>query len=505
EWAVAGVTPNLPAGARLRLVSFPGQRRIGVHVLNAAGEKLQVFDLPGLMEVVPQTPTTRLQVWYKRTPPKDAKQTQFFDVYRGSVRVYINAAGLLDTVNVLGLEDYVRSVVPSEMPSHWPAEALRAQTLAVRTYGVTSLRPEHPVWDVDDTTNFQVYLGANHETGPTDAAVAATKNLAITYQGQPIRAYFFSTANGHTDANEDVFGGPPLPYLRPVADVDPSGKPWDWESPRAVWETKEFRLTELTPLFNTIPGHGLGEIRMLDFSKRTMSGRLRSVVATGSNGQATLSSWEFVRRFNALTNRDIGTMLSTRFTLTFRYPLTQPVPPLNLPGGQSLYFPQTGHNVRHAFLAYFTRRGGVAAFGLPLTEEFTQNGRTVQYFERARLEYHPEQAGTPFEVQLGLLGDLVTEDRRPFPGVASFPSGPEHRYFPETGHSAHFAFLAYFEANGGIARFGHPVSEEFTENGVTVQFFQRARLEYRPLQHPAQPVQEAHLGREYLRQIGLMG
>src|SRR5205085_6020011 len=79
------------------------------------------------------------------------------------------------------------------------------------------------------------------------------------------------------------------------------------------------------------------------------------------------------------------------------------------------YFPQVQHTVRGVFLAYWRSHGGLAQFGYPLTEQFSEKSPTdgkvytVQYFERNRFELHPEHAGTPSEVLLGLLGRTVTE------------------------------------------------------------------------------------------------
>ncbi len=222
----------------------------------------------------------------------------------------------------------------------------------------------------------------------------------------------------------------------------------------------------------------------------------------GSQRSFRMNAWDFVTRFNRETSPAIGPLLSTRFTVVFQYPLTRAEPALNLPGGQSIYFDETGHNVRHGFLKYFLANGGVGTFGLPLTEEFIENGLTVQYFQRARFEFHPEHAGTRYAVELGLIGDELTEHRRPFQGVAPFPSEPEHRYFPETGHSVNFAFLRFWELAGALDRFGYPISEEIVENGVSVQYFQRARFEYRP--ELPQPVRLGAIGSELLRSRGLL-
>jgi hypothetical protein len=90
----------------------------------------------------------------------------------------------------------------------------------------------------------------------------------------------------------------------------------------------------------------------------------------------------------------------------------QPDPPAP-PKEGAQYFPETGHNVSGSFLNFWNQHGGLAVFGFPITEQIVeknpQDGKeyTVQYFERARFELHPENAGTPFEVQLGQLGRQV--------------------------------------------------------------------------------------------------
>ena len=504
QWAVLGATGPLPPGARLRLLDHPGSGRLTVRLLDALGQHMLDFDLPSQIEIAPLQPETRLLVHYKYTTPVSGKPSSFFDVFRGSVRVYINASGRIDTVNVLSIEDYLLGVVPAEMPSHWPTESLKAQSMVARSFAVTSLRPTHPIWDVDDTTQYQVYLGVNRETAEASAAIHSTANRTITHLGVPIRAYFFSTANGHTENNEDVFGGQPTPYLRGIPDVDSSGTPWDTASPHSVWSTNEFPLSELGAVITQTATVSLDAISSIDFSQRTISGRLISVNVNSNQGRLQMDAWDFVSRFNRSTSSNIGTVLSTRFNVVFAYPYTRAHAPLNLPDGQSIYFDQTGHNVRHGFLKYFNENGGHTTFGLPLTEEFVERGWTVQYFERARMEFHPEHVGTRYEVQLGLINDELTATRRPFAGDAPFPSVPQHRFFPETGHSVHFAFLKFWETRGALDRFGFPLSQEVNENGRTVQHFQRARLEWVPEAPEGQRVQLAAVGTELLRARGLL-
>jgi hypothetical protein len=165
----------------------------------------------------------------------------------------------------------------------------------------------------------------------------------------------------------------------------------------------------------------------------------------------------------------------------------------------ALYFGVTGHNIEGAFATFFTNNGGLDIFGYPRTEAIDEGGLKVQYFQRARFEEHPDLAGTPFEVQLTLLGDQITADVRPFPTTRTFRSSTNRRFFPATGHGVYFGFLRYFDANGGLQVFGYPTSEELQQSGpngtMTIQYFQRARFEYHP----------ENAGTRYEVQLGLLG
>ena len=168
------------------------------------------------------------------------------------------------------------------------------------------------------------------------------------------------------------------------------------------------------------------------------------------------------------------------------------VPNPNQPG--VAYFPETGHTLRGAFRRVWERNGGLAQFGYPLTEEYAEvsetdgNTYTVQYFERARFELHPEHAGTPYEVLLGLLGNTLTAHRKeeaPFLRAAA-NGQPGAVYFRETGHNMAPEFVEYWRRNGGLAIYGYPISEPFREvnaadgRSYLVQYFERNRFEHHP-------------------------
>jgi hypothetical protein len=156
-----------------------------------------------------------------------------------------------------------------------------------------------------------------------------------------------------------------------------------------------------------------------------------------------------------------------------------------------LYFLESGHTLGGAFRAFWEHNGGVTRLGYPISEEVQEQNpldgimRTVQYFERAVLEYHDEYKGTQDEVMLAAVGRWVTRDRE-FPRVRQFESTGDRWYFAETGHAVKQAFLRYWQREGGVAVFGYPISEELPEINpsdgkvYTVQYFERARLEWHP-------------------------
>jgi methionine-rich copper-binding protein CopC len=160
-------------------------------------------------------------------------------------------------------------------------------------------------------------------------------------------------------------------------------------------------------------------------------------------------------------------------------------------GTSCLDFKETGKQVCGRFAQYWSANGGLAQQGFPISGEMQErsdtDGKTytVQYFERAVFEYHPETPNTP--VLLSLLGNF--EFRRKYPNGA--PSQKSNTaagsvLFSETGKRLGGRFLEYWRANGGLAQQGFPISDEFTERSeldgkqYTVQYFERAVFEAHP-------------------------
>jgi hypothetical protein len=161
-------------------------------------------------------------------------------------------------------------------------------------------------------------------------------------------------------------------------------------------------------------------------------------------------------------------------------------------GASSRYFPETGFTVSGRFLAYWETNGGLALNGYPISEEreeTLEDGQSyrVQYFERVRLEYHPENQ-PPNDVLLGQFGRRIHPADPPAEQIVGA------LYFSETGHNLSditadrhtvVNFGRYWENNGGLRQFGYPITEIFPErledgHVYLVQYFERARFEYHP-------------------------
>jgi hypothetical protein len=228
--------------------------------------------------------------------------------------------------------------------------------------------------------------------------------------------------------------------------------------------------------------------------------------------------WTLPLRCNTVPGAHQLTLVGnvTRRVATMPYAVTQapisscfqPVP-ATASSTDRLFFPETSHTLGGGFRTYWETYGGVTIFGFPISEEFDEVSATdgatytVQYFERNRFEYHPEHKGTPYEVQLGLLGSILTSDRSlPAPRAAAPDSTV--RYFTETRRSLSGVFLEYWLANGGLPVFGFPISDAFQENGRLVQYFERNRFEYHPELPPDYRVSLGLLGTDLAKRNGYL-
>ena len=159
------------------------------------------------------------------------KRGQGVPSYKGSLEIYEDEYGL-HLVNELPLEDYLCGVVPSEMPSSYPKEALKAQAVCARTYACVQLESkklEQLHGQVDDSVSYQVYQNTE-ESAASNEAVLETKGEILLKDGKPIQAYYFSTSHGKTSTDEVWETSSPSPYLKSVDCTYDSKEPWyQWE------------------------------------------------------------------------------------------------------------------------------------------------------------------------------------------------------------------------------------------------------------------------------------
>jgi stage II sporulation protein D len=272
--------------------------------------------------------------------------------YRGSIDVRPSGGGLM-AVNQLGLEDYVRGVVPRESPSYWPAEALKAQAVAARSYAITTNKGR-PEYDQTADTSSQVYGGASAETTATNAAVDATDGQVVTAGGAPVTTYFFSTSGGRTENVEYSWpGAAPKSWLKSVPDpYDAASYYHRWIPTRLTAAVAQARLRGLVK----------GRFKSIKVTRRGISPRVVSALVVGTRGSTTVSGPTLRSRFGL---RDTWAYFTTVSTDVKRKPVAPPAGTANMPGS-----PTTGGTAPHGALA-----AAVAARSVPVVHGTIAPGR----------------------------------------------------------------------------------------------------------------------------------
>ena len=201
--------------------------------------------------------------------------------YAGKLKIFIHDNDIL-VVNVLGIENYLSSVVGSEMPAKWPLEALKAQAIASRTYALK--QKGNPLYDIDSTNKNQVYIGLEAGTYKTKRAVNSTRSLVLTYKNKLINSLFHSSSAGMTENSQDVWKNK-YPYLSSVKDFDKN-------NPKLRWN-KKFSKSQLQKLFPRIGG-----IKKIEILNVTSTGRVKNVKIHGDFGTDQISGVDIRKRMN---------------------------------------------------------------------------------------------------------------------------------------------------------------------------------------------------------------
>jgi len=196
--------------------------------------------------------------------------------YRGQLRVFSNRKRL-QVVNALRLEDYLKGVVPAEVPDDWPAEALKAQAVAARSYALANLPAPSAsrVFDLYSDVRDQVYGGIEAEAPAVTRAVQATARQVLVHGGKVVTAYYSSTTGGRTASATEWLGNS-VPYLVSVSD------PYDTHSPYHTWGPVLFDARKV--------GKALGlKGALVDLvATRGDSGRVRELTAVGVGTEVTV-------------------------------------------------------------------------------------------------------------------------------------------------------------------------------------------------------------------------
>jgi len=220
--------------------------------------------------------------------------------FRGIMEVILEKEGL-KVINVVNLEEYLYSVIPSEMPSDWPKEALKAQAVASRTQALKKLgRHKEEGFDFCSQVHCQVYTGVEAETEQTRQAVDETRGIILVYEDKPIDAIYSSNCGGHTQDN--IFGDKKdIPYLKgrpdmleekkisfPLSPIDledwlknpPEGILCDINNSNFRW-VRIYSYEEMKEMLSKFKD--LGEIKKIIITKRNKSGHISEIKIIGTN------------------------------------------------------------------------------------------------------------------------------------------------------------------------------------------------------------------------------
>ncbi len=234
--------------------------------------------------------------------------------YRGDIEVTLN----LNIINIIRIEEYLYSVLPSEMYSSWPMEALKAQAVVARCealYKQQYVKPHAKYgYDLCDSQHCQMYRGVMFETERASQAVDATRGEILKYNGKIVHAFYSSNCGGHTQSSGEIGWGT-VPYLEGVLDAESEiekpvspysleewirGRPDIFCDMKGLGPYAEFRWmrvkkrTDLENWINTT--HDIGTLMGIIPLKRSRSGHLQELKIKGSKGEVLISGELKIRR-----------------------------------------------------------------------------------------------------------------------------------------------------------------------------------------------------------------
>lgn len=254
------------SGPDPKFLPWPGDQAL----ITAVAEQIQINDLPVSSGPLLVLATDSPLEWEGRN-------------YRGTFLI-TNQNGKLNLINRLPLEDYLRGVVPKEIPAGWPMAALKAQAIAARTYTLANLeRHREDGFQLCATTHCQVYQGITGEHPNTDQAVAETRGMVVTYDGKLIAAVYHDSSGGYTKNAAEIWSQP-VPYLVPAPG-------WDSDSPYHQW-TRSIDWEELQGYISKAYPE-IGELKQLWPAGFGGDGRVIKLTLKGSEGEIVVTGEQF--------------------------------------------------------------------------------------------------------------------------------------------------------------------------------------------------------------------
>jgi len=262
-------------------VAYPdGQRTVSdgspsVFSLNPAGILVEdrcaeVTRVASAITVSPAAPGVSLKIASRGRHTKE---------YKGSIEISAKRGSIL-LVNVVGLEDYVRGVLPEEMPASYPLEALKAQAVAARTYALANRgKRKSEGYDLCDTNMCQHYGGASAEKARCSQAIEETRGIVLLYGGRPAQVMYSTDCGGATQDCSEARPGVSIPYLCCVKEPP--------DIPHSEWEIK----TTLRELESKLTAAGVKQAQGLiaiRVSSVGPSGRIVELEITGNLGTSAL-------------------------------------------------------------------------------------------------------------------------------------------------------------------------------------------------------------------------
>jgi SpoIID/LytB domain protein len=316
--------------------------------------------------------------------------------YRGALRAAspYRGAKMRDTVNVVHIDDYVRGVIADEMPASWHRQALRAQSVAARTYAANMQQAAGKrYYQICDTTACQVYGGVDAETATTDAAVARTARRILLSNGRPAFTQFSASSGGWTSDGGQSY----LPAQR---------DPWDdWSGNTSHAWTTTISVGSLEAAFPQIGGLETVRVTRRD-GNGVWGGRVLQLVLEGSRDTVALTGddlrWRYGLKSNWFSFEPTPIIATWRALGGRRSMLGEPTSPEVAVRGR------TGRGARQLFekgRAFWTRREGAAAVAGPVLARYRKlGGPASRYgFPRQSVVRTADRRGRRLPLERGMI------------------------------------------------------------------------------------------------------